>query len=205
MTESQSYPLKWPKGWKRTQYRKRSAYKVTVDRAYEDLVRSLTLLGALKGSIIVSTNVRPRNALGTPRNDGATVSDPGVAVFWQTRAHKEQVIACDRWDSVKDNIRACGKAVEAMREMERAGASQVLDQMFTAFGALPASPDAVAARPWWQVFNFSHALIGELSLPMIDARYRELSKSAHPDRGGPPEQMLELNAAYEQARRHYGA
>jgi hypothetical protein len=37
----------------------------------------------------------------------------------------------------------------------------------------------------------------------IKRRYRELALSRHPDRGGSPEQMSALNAAYEQISRHH--
>ncbi len=201
---AESYPLQWPDGWKRTAFRHASNYKVATDRAFEDLLRELNLLGALKGSIVVSTNVPPRNALGTPRNDGHNVADPGVAVYWTTKTHGERVIACDRWATVRENLRALGLAVAGLRSMERAGATQVVDRAFSAFGALPASGAAPVARPWWEVFGFTQAMIGSLSMPMITARYRELAAKNHPDRGGSAAAMTELNAAHEAAKAHYG-
>jgi hypothetical protein len=198
-----SYPLKWPDGWPRTSYRKSSNYKISIDKAVDDLMRELTLLGALKGSIVLSSNVPPRNALGTPRNDGHQVADPGVSVWWTTKAHGERVIACDRWASVRENVRAVGLAVEALRAIERAGATQILERAFSAFGALPAASAAPVVRPWWAVLGFSEAAIGSLSSAVTDARWRELAKKAHPDQGGTQEAMAELNAAAEQARQHY--
>lgn len=201
------YPLKWPEGWKRTpQYQRRSApYKVTIDKAVKELHASLQRLGALSGSIVVSSNVPPSNGLGVPKNDGTKVADPGVSVWWTTRAHGERVIACDRWASVRENVRACGLALEALRSLERAGASQILERAFTAFGELPAPEGAIKARPWWEVLEFTEAMLPALSLGVIDARYRELAVKAHPDRGGTQEAIVELNNAREQARRHFGA
>lgn len=205
MSTAQSYPLKWPDGWERTRNRHSARYKVTVDRAYEDLVASLQKLGALSGSIIISSNVPPRNAFGTPRNDGAQVGDTGVAIYWQTRAHGERVMACDRWDTVKDNIRAIGLAVEGLRAMERAGASQIMERAFTAFGSLPASANAAPARPWWDVLGFTHSTLSVLSAAVVDARYRELARAAHPDHGGSAEGFAELGRARDAGRCHYGA
>ncbi len=201
---AESYPLAWPEGWKRTQYRRSANYKAAIDKAYNELVRELYLLGALKGSIIVSSNVPPRNAFGTPRNDGANVSDPGVAVYWNSKAHGERVMACDRWDSVRGNMRAIGLAVNGLRAIDRAGASQILERAFSAFGALPASSEAPPARAWWEVLNFPQALISALSLGVVEARYRELAAKAHPDKGGSDAEMAELNAAREQAKLHFG-
>jgi hypothetical protein len=200
-----AYPLKWPEGWPRTQFRRRAPYKIDIGKAVEELQRELNLLGALRGSVVLSSNVPPRNALGTPRNDGFDVKDPGVAVYWNDRKHGERVLACDKWATVRENVRALGLAIAGLRAIERAGASQVLDRAFTAFGALPASSQAAPVRPWWDVLGFPHELIGALSVAVVDARYRELAAKAHPDRGGDPGAMVELNQAREQARQHYGA
>lgn len=203
---AESYPLKWPDGWPRTDaWRRRSArYKVSIESAVKELHATLGLMGASPGSIVISSNVPPRNALGTPRNDGFNVADPGVSVWWTTKAHGERVIACDRWSTVRENVRACGLAVEALRAMERAGATQILDRAFTAFGALPAASAAPVVRPWWEVLEVPQAAIGALSLAMVEARYRELATKAHPDRGGSDAAMAELNRARDEARRHYG-
>lgn len=200
-----AYPLQWPEGWARTLHRRSAPYKVTLDRAYDELQRSLKLLGALPGSVVVSSNVPPRNAFGTPRNDGATVDDPGVAVYWNTKDHSERVVACDKWNTVRDNVRAIGLALEHMRGMDRAGATQIFDRAYQAFGALPAAAAAPVARPWWEVLEIPKAMIGALSLAMVEARYRELATKAHPDRGGSEGAMSELNRARGEAREHYGA
>lgn len=199
-----AFPLQWPEGWNRTAYRRSAPYKVAVDKAHEELVRELLLLGAAKGSLVVSSNVPPRNTFGAPRNDGATVSDPGVAVYWVSKSHGERVMACDRWDSVRGNIRAIGMAVAGLRAIDRAGASQILDRAFSAFGALPASSAVPAARAWWTVLGFPQELLKALSPAVVDARYRELAYKAHPDRGGSAAEMAELNAAREQAKAHFG-
>jgi hypothetical protein len=200
-----SYPLQWPQGWKRTHARRSAPYKVTMVKAFADLQRTLKLLGAVRGSVVVSSNVPPRNAMGTPCNDGAKLEDPGVAVYWTTQAHGERVVACDRWNTVRDNVRAIGLALEGLRAMERAGATQILDRAFQAFGALPAGEGAPVVRPWWEVLGFPKALTGSLSVAVIEARYRELATKAHPDKGGSDAAMAELNRARDEARKHYGA
>jgi hypothetical protein len=167
------------------------------------MLHSLQLLGADKRTIIVSSNVPVRND-GLPYSTYRAPEDPGVAVYWSTKALGERVIACDRWDGVHANIRAIGLAVDGLRAMDRAGATQILERAFSAFAALPAASAAPVMRPWWEVLGFPQELIGALSLGVIDARFRELAAKAHPDRGGSAEAMIELNAAREQARAHFG-
>lgn len=200
-----AYPLQWPEGWPRTPNYKRgqARYKVEINHAVDELHRSLGLLGALSGSIVLSSNVPPRNALGTPRNDGSTVADPGVAVYWTTKAHGERVMACDRWSSVRENVRAIGLAVDGLRAIDRAGATQILERAYSAFGALPASSEASTKRPWWDVLGVPQTALGAFDVTMLDARYRELARKAHPDSGGSAEAMTELNQARDEMRQHY--
>jgi hypothetical protein len=198
-----AYPLQWPEGWPRTQYRRSSAYKISIDKAVDELMQSLTKLGAQKGSMVLSSNVPPRNALGTPRNDGQTVNDPGVAVYWTTKAHGERVMACDRWSSVRENVRAIGLAVDGLRSIERAGATQILDRAYSAFGALPAAANVPVERPWWEVLALPKEALQFATLAMVEAQYRELATKAHPDRGGSDAAMAGLNRAREQARAHF--
>ena len=204
---AQAFPLQWPDGWARTaSHQRRSApYKLEINRAVDEVHNSLRQLGALSGSVVISSNVPPRNALGTPRNDGHNVWDPGVSIWWATRAHAERVVACDRWQTVRENVRAIGLALEGLRSIERAGASQILERAFSSFGALPAAASAPVARPWREVLGFPQSLLASLSTAVTEARYRKLAAKAHPDKGGTVAAMVELNAAREQALAHYGA
>ncbi len=199
-----SFPLQWPDGWPRTALsaRRRSAYKVTPTRAYNDLVRELKLLGAT--SFVLSSNLSLCRD-GSPRLDQKPPEDPGAAVYWADRTFGERVVACDKWTTVHSNMRAMGLALEALRAIDRAGATQILERAFSAFGALPASSAVPEKRAWWEVFGLSQDLVGMLSIGMVDARFRELSKKMHPDvLGGSAEAMAELNQAMTDARAHFG-
>lgn len=112
-------------------------------------------------------------------------------------------MACDRWLEVHENIRAIGLAVEGLRAIDRAGASQILERAYTAFGALPAAESAPILRPWWEVLGFPENALGALSLAVVDARYREIAAKVHPDKTGDDVALRELNAAREAARAHY--
>jgi hypothetical protein len=105
---------------------------------------------------------------------------------------------------VHENIHAIGLAVDGLRAIERAGASQILERAFSAFGALPASDHAAPIRAWWDVFEIPEGLAMLLSIPMLEARYRELASKRHPDKTGDESAMVELNRAREQARTALG-
>lgn len=201
-----AYPLQWPDGWPRTaQYaRRRAPYKVPPGKAISDLVWSLGKLGADRRKIIISTNVPVRND-GLPYATTSRVDDPGVAVYWTTTKMGEMSVGCDKWDSTDSNIRAIGLSLEGLRAMDRAGATQILDRAFQAFGALPPATVAPVTRPWWEVFEMPEAVATVLTMPMIEARYRELAAKHHPDKlNGSQEAFVELGIARDQARAHFG-
>jgi hypothetical protein len=164
-------------------------------KARDDLARELRLLGGDK--VVVSTNV-PIRRDSLPLANYAEPIDPGVAVYWWERSgadRVERVIACDQWRRVKDNLRAAGLAIAALRMLKRTGASQILDRAFVGLTALAASNPV---RTWREVFDWGNR---PLNREYLDSMYRTLAQLRHPDRGGSDEAMRELNAAYEQAKR----
>lgn len=194
------YPCYWPDGWARTPDHKRSdaPYKVELGRARDELIRHLKLDHARQ--IVISSNV-PLRRDGLPLAGQSEPRDPAVAVYWvEYRAEGDRtlVIACDRWRKVKDNMRACGLAIESMRALRRSGATQALERAFLGLAALPAN---AGQRPWREVFGWPIGL--PFSIAMLNATYRELAAVRHPDRGGSQEAMSELNAARDAAIREH--
>lgn len=152
--------------------------------------------------IVLSTNVELRRD-GLPYANQPEPSDSGVAVYFE-RKGKQMVFACDRWDRVKDNLRAIEKTIEAMRGIERWGASDMLERAFSAFEALP-PPSAQATRTWRQVLGFpNNTPIEEVDKAAIDALYRNRARECHPDTGGSDAAMSELNAARVAALKEIG-
>jgi hypothetical protein len=202
---AEAYPLQWPEGWSRTpaHRRRRAPYKYTPEAATQHLLNELKLLGAYRSSIVISTNV-PLRRDGLPYAGVRPPEDPGVAVHWSTTTFKDRVIACDKWDRVHDNIHALGLAIAGMRAIDRAGATQVMERAFTTFGALPPSNAAPVDRAWWEVFEIKQAHLDAYDAGMLEARYRDLARKAHPDQGGSEAAMTELNRAREEMRRHFG-
>ena len=201
-TPAEAYPLSWPFGWTRTHphSRRRARYKVTYGASQQLVVKNLRLLGA--SGIVCSTNL-PVKSDGMPYAAAAErrVDDPGVAVYF-TRKGVNQVVACDKWDLVKDNLRAVGLALEAMRQLDRCGASEILNRAFTGFTALPAPEAAASAGAWWDVLDVSQFA----TLDIVELAYKSKRSAAHPDRpGGSAQQFQAVQAAYEAAKRHLGA
>lgn len=178
------FPLDWPPGWKRTKYPRRAPFKVTPSQAERDMLDELRMMGAKR--IIISTNRRV-NRDGSFSVARQTIFDMGVAIYFR-RNGRDVVLACDQYDEIHANVRAIGKTIEALRGIERWGASDMLDRAFTGFEALP------APEQWWQVLGVAQSADRD----EISRAYRDLARTAHPDQGGSDAAMARLNAARDQ-------
>ncbi len=201
---AEAYPLAWPEGWQRTPAHKRTDSQFG-DRRYggrqnhdawarDHLVDQVRRLGGR--GLILSTNVELRRD-GLPRAGQRPPADPGVAAYWLTRQNEWRVVASDRWLKVWENMRAIGLTLEALRGLERWGASGVLERAFQGFAALPSVGPDPTSRPWWDVLGVDR----HSTLDQAEAAYRTLARIHHPDRGGDAERMAALNAAITTARR----
>lgn len=199
---STAYPLAWPTGWPRTSTRDRRNGKTlwaskgkpwTFDAARRALADELERHDA--GNIILSTNYELRLD-GAPKAGGKIPADVGVAVYF-TRKGRPVVMARDAFDRAEENIRSLTLALEAMRAIDRHGGSLMLDRAFEGFVAIGTGP-----RPWREVFGYTP--INRVDRTDIEARFRELARERHPDRGGSDAKMAELNVARENAMREVG-
>ena len=90
--------------------------------------------------------------------------------------------ACDRWETIRENMQEVAKTIEALRGIERWGSGSMVEQAFTGFVSLPPprSPhDVLGVRPG-------------ATREEIDAAFRQKAKTAHPDNGGSVAAMQEL-------------
>lgn len=197
MTEP--YPLYWIPGKLRTpsHQRKRSQFQVNFAKARDELLIELSRLEASK--IIISSNVQTRQD-GLPYASFREPNDPGVAVYFRS-FQKNYALSCDRWDRVKDNLRAIGCHINALRGIERWGVSSV-EEAFEPFLLPTASPihknnqhnDTFSI--WWTVLNVSP----NASVEEIKQAYKNLSLIHHPDRqGGDRDKWEQLSKAYQEA------
>lgn len=188
---AEAYPLEWPAGWPRTKYPGPSAFKVSQEQAWREMVQEVDRLGGTY--LVVSSNLRTRL-------DGGWLSkqrvpdDKGVAVYFQHKG-KQKVFACDSFDTVGDNVRAIGMTIEAIRGMKRWGASDLLERTMSAFDALPPPSDGNAPL-WPTVLGISP----DASVETIEAAFRSKAKESHPDmHGGSDVAFKALSAARDAA------
>lgn len=201
-------PLSWPDGWPRTPEHRRAHAKfgkterhqqynwttkkpLSIADAVSRVQVELERLGVRHGDMIISTNLQLRLD-GLPRSGQVEPRDPGVAVYWVTRNKPQRVMAVDTYTRVADNLAAIAATLEAMRSIERHGGAQILDRAFTGFTALPPPP---AKRAWWEVLGVSPRATRDEIL----SAHRSLTMKHHPDKGGDPALMAEINAARDAA------
>lgn len=195
MAVDRRYPLSWPAGWKRATSRRRSPLRthgnpLTVYTATDRLIDEMRRLGA--ASYVLSTNVELRND-GWPRSGQPEPRDPGAAVYFHLKK-RDQVLACDAFTTVADNIGAIARHIEALRTMDRYGVGTV-EQAFAGYVALPSRVED--AIDWRMVLRLKPGA----TLDDAERQYRALAREHHADHGGTHEAMVKLNAAIEAARK----
>lgn len=182
---AEAFPLHWPIGWPRTKQRAASRFSGTFGAVRSALVNEIAMMGGQH--VVISTNV-PLRRDGLPIAARTATQDPGVAVYFERRG-RQMCFACDRWMSVRDNMRAIEKTINAIRGIERWGASEMMERAFQAFEALP------PPRSCWDVLGLRPGASRE----DVERAYRERAKRAHPDAGGSHAAMAELNTARDAA------
>lgn len=142
-------------------------------------------------NVVISSNFRLRRD-GLPYVDQERIKDPGVAAYF-VLSGRTQCIPCDRWATPQENARAIAKSVEALRGLDRWGAKAFVDAAFKGFEALPAP-----SSEWRKILDVHPR---SASLSDAESAYRFLAHINHPDKGGAPGKMAELNAAIAAARK----
>lgn len=217
MNPERQYPLQWPDGWKRTpvsqqkpgNFAKRtsragSSYQhlqdVTLSEAVQRLLSELQRMAIPEHDVVISTNVVLRLD-GLPRSGQNEPTDSGAAVYWRDMG-QDRCMAIDRYTKVAQNIAALAATIEAMRAIERHGGASILDRAFTGFTALPAPIVAGMKRHWRDVLGLKRDAVATES--DIRAMYRHYASLFHPDKGGDPAKMAELNQARDEAMKELG-
>lgn len=194
----EAFPLAWPEGWERIEnndYREEAQFTVNMARARDDLIAEIIrLCGRYPDPLmVISTNVSLRLD-GLPYANQRAPEDPGAAVYFRYRG-TQRVFACDIYRRVEHNLRAIGKTIEAIRGIERWGASDMLERAFTGFEALPA-PDS-----WRKILNVS----ADADWGTVHNVYMSRRAQCHPDRGGDPDEFDSIMKAYKQAKQEMRA
>jgi hypothetical protein len=182
----EAYPLHWPVGWPRTNRPERSRFKTSFTITRGALFNEISRMGGRLP--VLSTNI-PLRQDGLPYANHRQPDDKGVAVYFQYKG-KPMAFACDKWDCLADNIQSIRKTIEALRGIERWGASDMMERAFQGFqaieGPVPETPWAILGVP-------AGSSIGDCRI----AR-NHMARIYHPDSGSQPdaERMARVNKAY---------
>lgn len=190
----QKYPLSWPDGWKRTPpaSRSESRFRKSFGTVRKMLIEEVERLGAR--DLIISTNV-PLRLDGLPYANGRDPADPGVAIYF-TYHKKQMSFACDRYFLVGENMQAIALTINAIRGIERWGASDMLERAFRGFAALP-DP---GKNDWRSVLGVGN----QPTIDEVEKQFRAQAQLLHPDHGGDAMAFNELVKARERARIELG-
>jgi len=152
-------------------------------------------MGISDDETVISTDV-PTRLDGLPRS-GVSPDDPGAAV-WFRRGGELRCIAVDLFDYVAGNLRAIALVIDGLRRLERYGCAGMIQSAARALFDAPALPPVAGPgrRCWHEVLGVAADAPSEV----IEAAYKALAKSAHPDVGGNRQDWDELARAIEEAR-----
>jgi hypothetical protein len=117
--------------------------------------------------------------------------DPGVAVYF-VRNEKQVVFACDKYDFLRENIHAIAKTLEAMRGIERWGASEMMERAFSGFKGLPET--AGKGEDAWIVLGIAPMSPAHL----VTLVHRDLVRKLHA-RGAGSDEFARVNVARDDA------
>lgn len=191
MISATDYPLTWPLKRPRTRNRVPGRFRVSLNRALDDLAdeiaRHVGSTGGRGERWLLSSNVPVRRD-GWPYASAREPDDPGVALYL-TRNGTQYVLACDTYTTVAANVRAVSKTLEALRAIERHGSSGLSEQAYSGFAML-------GAVDWRRVLGVN----GNATIEHVTRCYRRLVAECHPDRGGDPARFREIVAAFEAAK-----
>lgn len=185
--------------------RQSARFDTGLSTAAEGIVHQLELMKAR--NVVITTDL-PARRDGLPYSTASEPADPGVAVWWVERTGVERVMACDRWRKVRDNMRAIDASLEALRGLERWGASEIARRAMNGFSALPPGVDEEdPSTTWRDVLGgpWPSEMSGPELLVLARTRHHRLIRMAHPDLGGSDQAAAELNAALEAAEKELSA
>lgn len=123
------------------------------------------------------------------RTVGLEADERRVRVLWTLPDRRQVALACERWATPAENLRALFHVIDGMRLAEVRGVS---DLMASAYAQLGERAGGGARSP--------HEVLGiapDAPAAVRRAAYRALAKEHHPDAGGAAARFREITEAYE--------
>ena len=187
----EAYPLQWPVGYKREKNKKHAAFNTSFSKARDGIIKELTMMKA--ANIIISSNVPLKKdglPYAVPFGKLNVTNDTGIAVYF-TFNKEQKVICCDAYLTLDDNMQAINKTVEALRGIDRWKCSDIINQTFTGFKALP---EKSSSETWYNILGISY----NSTRDQIKDAYYKKSAIYHPDKGGNTDMFTKISDAYKQ-------
>jgi len=185
----EAYPLQWPAGWPRTpSYRRKgSPFNVTLAVTRDGLIKEVRQLGGR--NLVINSNLKLRQD-GYPYAQQSRIEDHAIAVYFDYKG-KPMCFACDTYQNMEANMRAIEKTINALRGIERWGASDMMERAFTGFAAIGHQQ----TEHWSDVLGVPR----NATRDEIETEWRRLRSLHHPDKGGNPQTFQAVKEAYEAA------
>lgn len=187
--------LDWPPELNRTAEaeRERTAkFGVTLGSAISDIDSEMDRLSVDDWRLETAMPQRKTDRL--PYTSAAEPEDPGVVLRW-IKDGDQYAVGCDRYDRVRDNMRALGLYLMEKRKMETRPIATVESEFATA--RLPPGDEeseaVVARKP-------PHEVLGVAPDPSeseVQDAFRALVKVTHPDLGGREKEFAKIKRARE--------
>lgn len=185
----------WP--GEQTKFRRSSPFKAPWDRTLQLLKSELGQLSAKAVVLELAFREVDIRADGSGPKARAVARHPGVILSF-TGKHGPLRIACDRFVSWQDNLRAIGLGLHDLRRLDRYGIVRRGEQ-YSGWRQIPAAAgngvlsreEAARVLADLSSFSVSWILAGE---GWRDA-YRQAALRTHPDHGGRNEDFLRVQSA----------
>jgi len=182
--------IDWPTGFQRTETRTRCRkFDVTLAQALDDLEAELDRLGV--DDYRLSTAAQQRKRDNRPYAN-ANPDDPSAVIRWSMDG-EQFAVACDRYTSLRDNVRAIGLYIREKRKMDSRPVTTGESEFANA--RLPSgNEDALQASPP------PHGVLDvapDAPNSVVEAAAREKTKVVHPDQGGSAEEFQRVQQAKE--------
>lgn len=193
--------VNWPSGFDRTPSDERdrtSKYRVTIHDAVSKLKEEMDRLDVDDWRLETNLDHQKKKP-NYPYSRQKHADDPSVVVRW-TMDDGQYAVACDRYTTVRDNIRTLGLYIREKRKMR--DRPVVTGESEFANAALPpgdetdtAGNGAVVATP-----EPPHEVLGvqpDAPDSVVKAAARRLKADHHPDNGGDKDEYIRVTKAEE--------
>lgn len=194
MKNPEKFPLSWPQGYPVTKQREYSKFMCTMAEARDGVMYQLSRFNAT--DVIISTNVQVDKRGMIPASGRLVYDNPGVAVYFKLISGELKVVACDKWMYLHENMRAIEKTIEALRGIDRWGATDIISRATEGMKALAENAGS-SNGAWWVILEVEQ----NATKAEIKAAHRALSTKYHPDNlvTGNKDKFIQVQTAFQEA------